>query len=203
MLKKHLNMVLLVTMGLLITVPTLHAEVVTDGTVGPGGTIAGPNYDINETFGTLSGSNLFHSFTTININTGETATFSWPAAAGSNNIVGRVTGGTFSNIDGSINSTVSGANLWLVNPNGVVFGSNASINVLGSFHASTAENIKFDDGTEFGTSVVSNPVLSVANPEGFGFVSVNPASTVGNNSNLSVANVETLSLVAGEITLFK
>lgn len=200
-LGKNLQCVLFGFSSLVLYTVNLPAEIITDGTVGVATTISGPAYDIPASLGTLSGTNLFHSFTSFNVNTGESATFSAGAASGINNVIGRVTGGTFSNIDGSINSTITGANIWLVNPNGIVFGSNASINVSGSFHASTAENVKFDDGSEFGTSVITGPVLSVANPEGFGFVSSTPASLVVNNATLTVPTGETLSLVAGDINL--
>ena len=199
-MKRYSRLICLITVGAMANPTICNAEIITDGTVGPATAITGPNYDIAASLGTLSGANLFHSFTTFNINTGETATFNGPASAGVTNIIGRVTGGSFSNIDGEIGSDVTGANLWLVNPAGIVFGSNASINVSGSFHASTAENVKFD-GSEFGTSVVSSPVLSVANPEGFGFVSTNPASIFVNGSSLAVSSGQTLSLVAGDINL--
>lgn len=196
---KRVNRLLVVMSGLIITDLVANAEVTTDGTVGPTAILSGPNFDINETLGTQSGSNLFHSFSTFNINTGESATFSGPNSV--SNIVGRVTGGAFSNIDGAVNSTIPGANLWLVNPNGLVFGGNASINVMGSFHASTADNVNFDDGAVFGTEVINNPILSVANPVGFGFVSTDPASIIVNNSGLSVPTGETLSLVGGDVSL--
>ena len=190
-----------VTSCMLIYSVNVFAEIITDGSVGTATNITGPNYDISASLGTLSGTNLFHSFSTFNVNTGETATFNGPSAAPVTNVIGRVTGGTFSNIDGAINSSITGASIWLVNPSGIVFGANSSINVDGSFHASTAENVRFDDATEFGTSVIPIPVLSVANPEGFGFVSSTPASLVVNNTTLSVPTGKTLSLVAGDVNL--
>ena len=177
----------------------VHAEVVFDGTAGPSGALSGPTYNIDASFGTQVGSNLFHSFDTFNINTNETANFNGPA--GVNNVIGRVTGGSFSNIDGTINNNISGANLWLVNPAGIVFGSNATINVSGSFHASTGDSVLFDDGSSFDTINQNDPSLIIANPVGFGFVSGSPGSIVVNNANLSVNRGQTLSLVGGTVNI--
>jgi len=116
----------------------LHAEVVFDGTLGPGGSLSG-NFDIPDSFGTQVGSNLFHSFSTFNINTGESATFTSSFTGVTDNVIGRVTGGSLSTIDGLLASTIPGAAIWLINPNGVVFGDNASLSVPGAFHVSTAD----------------------------------------------------------------
>jgi filamentous hemagglutinin family protein len=179
----------------------VRAEVVFDGTAGQPGTLTGPTYNIDASFGTQSGSNLFHSFDAFNINTGETANFNGPATAGVSNVIGRVTGGSPSNIDGTINNNITGASLWLVNPAGIVFGSNASINVSGSFHASTGDSVLFDDGSAFDAVSRNDPALIVANPVGFGFVSNNPGSLVVNNVSLSVPRGQTLSLVGGDVSI--
>uniref|UniRef100_UPI0011781C66 filamentous hemagglutinin N-terminal domain-containing protein n=1 Tax=Candidatus Entotheonella palauensis TaxID=93172 RepID=UPI0011781C66 len=90
------------------------------------------------------GGNLFHSFGDFNVNTGESATFTGPGSV--SNIIGCVTGGNLSNIDGLLRSDIVGANLFLLNPQGVIFGPNASLDVTGSFHVSTADVLHFDDG---------------------------------------------------------
>ena len=72
-------------------VPAAHAQIVYDGTVGPGGALAGPDFVIPQVDGTVIGTNLFHSFSQFNINTGQSATFT--GAAGIGNILSRVTGG--------------------------------------------------------------------------------------------------------------
>lgn len=179
----------------------VRAEVVFDGTAGKPGTLTGPTYNIDASFGTQSGGNLFHSFETFNINTGETANFNGPATGGVSNVIGRVTGGSPSNIDGTINNNITGASLWLVNPAGIVFGSNASINVSGSFHASTGDSVLFDDGSAFDAVSRNDPALIVANPVGFGFVSNNPGSLVVNNASLSVPQGKTLSLIGGDVSI--
>ncbi len=93
------------------------------------------------TGGTVGGQNLFHSFQEFNVRTGESVYFSDPGVA---NIFSRVTGGNLSKIFGSLG--VSGdANLFLLNPNGIVFGGGASLDLNGSFLATTADRIEFGD----------------------------------------------------------
>src|SRR5689334_17446304 len=98
----------------------VRAEVVLDGKFGPSGPLAGPNYDIPANVGATRGNNLFHSLSHFNLSAGETVTFTGPANI--QNILTRVTGGTPSSINGTIRSEIDGANLFLINPSGVVFG---------------------------------------------------------------------------------
>ena len=100
-----------------------HAEVTLDGTLGPSGLISGPDYMISDDLGQLKGGNLFHSFGIFNAITGESATFTGPNSV--ENILGRVTGGSASIIDGCLSSQIPGANLFLMNPSGLMFGPNA------------------------------------------------------------------------------
>jgi filamentous hemagglutinin family protein len=117
-----------------------------DGRLSPAQTLIGPSYAITPNLGRQVGGNLFHSFGKFGLSTGESATFSGPATVG--NIIGRVTGNP-SSIDGKVQSTIAGANLYLINPSGIVFGPNATVNVSGSFHASTADYLKLSDGAKF------------------------------------------------------
>jgi filamentous hemagglutinin family protein len=193
---------------------TLHgfafAQVVTDGSlggpkgpVGPG-TIPGvgtTTYHITDSLGKQAGQNLFHSFSSFNVWAGESATFT--GSSGIQNIVSRVTGGNYSTIDGTLRSTIQGANLYFLNPWGVVFGPNASLDVKGSFHVSTADYLRFEDGTRFySTPNVPGEVLSAASPAAFGFLSPTPAPVYAVNSFLNVPDGETLSIIGGDIGLY-
>src|SRR5918998_1223267 len=117
------------------------AQVVLDGTTGPAGALGGPDYAIGAELGRRAGANLFHSFARFGLRTGESATFSGPE--GIANVIGPVTGGERSDIDGTLRSTIPGADLWFLNPAGVVFGPNARLDLQGSFHVSTADELRF------------------------------------------------------------
>ena len=106
------------------------SEVTLDGTLGLSGAVSGPDYQLTADMGRQVGANLFHSFGKFNVNTGESATFTGPNSI--SNIISRVTGGTSSWIDGPLRSEITGANLYLINPSGVMFGANASLDVQGS-----------------------------------------------------------------------
>ena len=177
----------------------LHAAVTLDGSVGRAGALPGPNYQITADLGRQVGGNLFHSFGQFSINTGESATFS-----GSNsvsNIIGRVTGGQMSFIDGAIRSTIPGANLYLLNPTGMLFGEHATLDVSGSFHVSTADYLRLSDGGRFDARIPDNSVLTVAPIAAFGFLSDAPGKIEVNGSFLRVSEGQTLSLVGGDLNL--
>ena len=158
-------------------------------------TIDGQRYDING--GTLSndGKNLFHSFEQLNLNAGEIANFfSQPAIL---NILGRVVGGDASTIDGLIQVTGGNANLLLLNPSGIVFGANASLNVPGAFTATTANRIGFDAGW-FNASGSNNYGAIQGSPNQFAFTTAHPGSII-NAGNLAVSPGNDLVLLGGTI----
>ena len=175
-----------------------HAGITMDGTLGQGGALAGPNYQIPADLGQQVGGNLFHSFGQFSIDTGESATFSGPHSV--NNIIGRVTGGEASFIDGTIRSTIPGANLYLLNPAGLLFGENATLDVSGSVHVSTADYLRLGDGGRFDARTPGNSVLTVAPVAAFGFLDP-PAPITVSGGFLRVPDGQTLSLIGGDITL--
>ena len=176
------------------------AEVTLDGTLGPVGSLDGPNFVIPDTVGQTVGTNLFHSFGLFNINTGESATFTGPAAI--DNVISRVTGGSQSFIDGPLRSEIQSANLWFINPAGVLFGQHASLDIQGSSHVSTADYLKLGDGGRFEATSPENSVLTVAPPEAFGFLGERqPAGIAVQGSLLQVPAEETLSVVGGDIQI--
>ncbi|WP_242040250.1 two-partner secretion domain-containing protein [Anabaena subtropica] len=159
--------------------------------------------------GTLSpdGRNLFHSFQEFSIPERHTAEFKTINSV--HNIISRVTSNSISHIDGILKSD-SIANLFLINPNGIIFGSNAALNIRGSFLASTASSLNFADGSKF-SAVASQykPLLTVAIPVGLQFgETANPIknysqarSITGASVGLQVPVGKTLALVGGNITL--
>jgi len=175
-----------------------NAEVTLDGSLGRSGALPGPDYLIGADLGQQRGGNLFHSFKDFNLNRLESATFSGPNSL--NNIISRVTGGNPSNIDGLIRSTVP-ADMYFLNPNGIMFGPNAQLDVQGSFHASTADYLRLKDGGRFDARNPSDSLLTVAPIESFGFLTNAPAPITTQNSDLSVPENQTLSLIGGDIDL--
>jgi len=175
------------------------AQIVTDGSVGPAVTLVGPGFVIDEALGARAGGNLFQSFATFNINTGEGAVFT--GAADIDTVISRVTGGSPSTIDGFLGSAIPNADFFFINPSGVVFGPNAFLDVDGSFHLSTADQIEFPDGGRFSATDPTNTVLSVAAPEAFGFLSDNPGSIAIQESELDMRPGTTFALAGGDISI--
>ncbi|MDM9580967.1 filamentous hemagglutinin N-terminal domain-containing protein [Nostoc sp. GT001] len=163
--------------------------------------------------GTLSqsGRNLFHSFKEFSVIKNSIAEFK--NADSVQNIISRVTGKSVSNIDGILKANGT-ANLFLINPNGIIFGPNSSLQIGGSFVASTASSLNFTDGTKFSaTDPQTPPLLTVNVPNGLQFGTT--AAFIHNQSQapssddvttnipvgLQVQPNKTLALVGGDITL--
>ncbi len=207
----------------LLVAPSVLAQIVLDRTVG---TTVTPNLTINGILsdridnGTIRGSNLFHSFQEFNIGSGQGVYFSNPA--GITNIFSRITGNNSSQINGTL-GVLGNANLYLLNPNGILFGQNARLDLKGSFLATTANQINFTDGTVFSaTHPQTSTLLTINVPVGLQFGS-NPSPItvlgIGNNitltsslgdsrlnidigsNGLQVQPQKTLALVGGNIAL--
>jgi filamentous hemagglutinin family protein len=159
--------------------PLAQAQIRTDGSVGPAAqNLSGPSYQIPQTLGKLSGGNLFHSFQTFNIGSGQSANFS-TSTPGISNVISRVTGGQMSQINGLLSLTAASGTpaLFFINPAGVTFGAGASVDVPGAFHVSTANSVKFADG-RFNADLNQASTLSSAAPEAFGFLGSTRATLV-------------------------
>ncbi|HEY9834247.1 MAG TPA: filamentous hemagglutinin N-terminal domain-containing protein, partial [Stenomitos sp.] len=180
-------------------VQPLAAQVIPDNTlpVGERSQVTGnPNFQIDG--GARRGSNLFHSLSQFSIPTGGSAFFN--NAADVQNILTRVTGGSISNIDGLIRANGK-ANLFLLNPNGIVFGAGARLNIGGSFVASSADRFEFDNGFAFSASnPQAPPLLTVNVPIGLQYGS-NPGSVQAQGATLRVARGQTLALLGGTVTI--
>lgn len=167
------------------------------------------------------GPNLFHSFGDFNVGGGDIANFLNNTGLPTSNILGRVTGGTISNIDGTIQTTGFGsANLFLMNPSGIVMGPGASLNVGGSVSFTTAQYLRLLDGLSNGALFYASPgndglansILTIsasafeflsASPAGYGFLTApDPNATITvQGSNLAVPSGQSISLVGGKVII--
>ena len=197
----------------LLVTSSVQAQVVEDGTLSTEVTTDN-NSDFTVNAGEQRGNNLFHSFAEFSVPNNGSVFFNNGLSI--QNIITRVTGSSISNIDGLIQSNGT-ANLFLINPNGIIFGENASLNIGGSFVGTTAESLVFEDNTEFSTSLNnSEPLLTVSVPLGLQFGSnpgeivnranfsiPNPSNSIGQNQiklGLTATPGKTLALLGGEIT---
>lgn len=157
----------------------VSTDIVSDGPTGTTVQLGNPTTHLIEG-GDQQGANLFHSFDRFHLGTNETASFVG-LASGIEHIISRVTGNEASMLDGTLHSAMPAANLFFMNPNGVVFGANARLDVNGSFYLSTANTLQFADGTRLDTDPNQVPGFTAAAPVAFGFMTpeVAPISIEG------------------------
>ncbi|MEO1347874.1 MAG: filamentous hemagglutinin N-terminal domain-containing protein [Cyanobacteria bacterium J06635_15] len=171
------------------------AQIIPDSTLTNPSIVPANCTNCNITGGSTSGNNLFHSFETFSVPTGGEAFFDNVLTI--ENIFSRITGNSPSNIDGVIRAN-GFADLFLINPNGIVFGEEASLDLGGSFIGTTAQTILFEDGSQFIASDSQvNPLLTINLPIGLQFDQATPAPIV-NRSNASPGNaINALGAVLG------
>ncbi len=207
----------------MLTINRASAQLIPDATLGNESSVVTPNVDINGLTsdridgGATRGTNLFQSFWQFNVGESRGVYFSNPT--GIERILTRVTGVNSSNILGTL-GVLGNADLFLINPNGIIFGSNARLDLKGSFIGSTAGSIKFVDDLEFSATNPQAPLLLMINvpvglqygpnaeriqvqglgnqvivdPQTFAFIGID-------GKGLEVQPGQTLALVGGEVVL--
>jgi filamentous hemagglutinin family protein len=195
--------------------PALSQTSITlDGSIGgPAGAVGptAPNvWELPGNLGARAGSNLFYSFGSFRVGPGDSAVFLPDPmdATPLSNVIARVTGGQPSTIDGTLRSLIPDADLYLLNPAGVLFGGAAAIDVPRSLYVSTAHRLEFANTSDFLDLVdPANPTLSVEPPEAFGFDGGAPAGEIvfGNAGAgarfYSVPDGRTFTAVGGDVTV--
>jgi filamentous hemagglutinin family protein len=207
-------------LGLWLTTRMVQAQVVPDRSLNT--IVTSINNDFTITNGSAAGSNLFHSFSQFSLPSNGSATFDLINTPDISTIFSRITGGDISSIDGTIRTLnhTNPVNLLLLNPNGIIFGPNARLDIGGAFLATTASRIEFADGVEFNPTNPT-PLLSLSVPIGLqlgtnpGAITVQgtghqlatqnpilaPYEAVDAAPGLLVEPGNTIALVGGDLTL--
>jgi len=181
-----------------VSPPHTYAQFIIPANDGTGTQVIQDNRQFTINGGRLSGNgrNLFHSFTEFGLNQGQTATFlSTPAIQ---TILTRVTGSNPSFIDGLLRVSGGNSHFVLMNPAGILFGANASLNVPASFTATTANQIRFGSGEWWRATGVNDYVRLNGVPAEFAFTTDTPGA-IANLGALSVPSGQSLTLLAGSV----
>ncbi|MDY6939596.1 MAG: filamentous hemagglutinin N-terminal domain-containing protein [Cyanobacteriota bacterium] len=183
--------------------PNALAQITPDRTLGGESSVITPNVEIEGAIrdliegGATRGENLFHSFQEFNVLDGQRVDFANPI--GIENILSRVTGSNRSDILGAL-GVLGDANLFLINPNGIIFGPNAQLNVSGSFLASSAESLVWGNGLEFSAAnPEAPPLLTVNITPGLQYGIDRPPADIANSGSLVVGR--NLTLAGGNLHL--
>ncbi len=202
---KHVAIALLLMQPFVMSDGAFAQSIVPTQGTGNLGTQVAPDLanaqQLNITGGTQAAANLYHSFQQFGLTQGQIANFmSNPSIQ---NILARVTGGNASVINGLVQVTGGNSNLYLLNPAGIIFGSNASLNVPAAFTATTASGIQVGNGW-FGVNTGIDDVKKLTGtPQAFGFassttISTNqPTAAIVNAGNLTAKEGQSITLVGG------
>ncbi|WP_245894902.1 CHAT domain-containing protein [Nostoc cycadae] len=187
-----------IILGLYLIPAKVQAQNITPANDGTGTTVNTQDNNINISGGSLSSdkANLFHSFSKFGLDANQTANFlSQPSIQ---NILGRVTGGEASIINGIIRVSGGNSNLYLINPAGIIFGANSSLNVPASFTATTATRLGFGNNNWLNAVGTNDYSQLIGTPNSFAFDS-SVASAIFNQGNLAVPSGNNLSLFGGTV----
>jgi filamentous hemagglutinin family protein len=195
-----------VALAAVICVSPARGEVTLDRTLGNPPPLMGPDYLVLPSHGKLVRRNLFHSFARFDVqrSRGESVTFRGPSSV--NNVLVRVTGGEPAHINGTIAVQIPGANLFFMNPSGVMVGPDAKIMLSGSLAITTADYIALAGVGRFDAVQPENSVLTTKPPRAFGFLGRNKSAVVFSGRaedppTQSVMPGESLAVVASMIRI--
>ncbi len=174
-------------------------EITLDDTLTKQETLIGPNFTVDAVQGVQQGRNLFHSFEVFNLQSNESVTFSGNHSI--QRVINRVTGGQISYLNGLLRCTIPQADLFFINPTGIIFGSDARLDISGSFYATTAGYLKLGTTGRFDATQPSHSILTAAPPTAFGFLTNKPAKIVKNQSFLFLEEYKTLALIGGDLEI--
>ncbi|MEG4006827.1 CHAT domain-containing protein [Microcoleus sp. Pol11C1] len=186
-----------ISLGFLLFSPAATGQPITPSPDGTGTAVNASGNQFNINGGQLSkdGTNLFHSFQQFGLKDGQIVNFI--SDPNIRNILGRVVGGDASYINGLIQVIGGSSNLFLMNPAGIVFGSNAQLNVPGSFLATTATGIGFGNNW-FQAVGVNEYAMLIGTPSTLNFGTAQPGA-IANFGQLRVPNGQTLALIGGTV----
>lgn len=190
----------LVLGGVTVVVDTAQAQVIPDNTLGTESSVVVPLDATTQRIdgGAIRGSGLFHSFLEFGIPEGAGVYFSDPANVST--IFSRVTGSDPSNIFGTL-GVLGNANLFLLNPNGILFGPHAQLDMSGSFVGSTADHLALPGNAEFSaTNPTAPPLLNIQVSAPIGLVfEGQDTGVIVNGGNLAVGSGQNLALAGSTV----
>lgn len=197
--------IVILTVAASLIAGAAHAQIVTDGSLGARTDLGGEVAIIRGELGRRSGENLFHSFETFSVESGDRATFGLPDGVG--RVISRVTGGEASTLNGLISfaddATVTlpaSADFWFFNPNGVMVGQGAEFRTSGALYFSGGDSVIFADGTTFSADTSQPLTISSARPEAFGFLNAAPGPVIITGAQLP-AQGDGITLAGGQVVI--
>ena len=164
--------------------------------------VPGNLYTIPQSLGRAAGANLFHSFDSFRVGTGDAAVFTTTSSF--NNVISRVSGASATTINGVLalqSAAGSKPNFFFINPNGVAFGAGAQLDMPGAFHVSTANQLRFADDIIFKAGAGADSTLTIAPPTAFGFLGSTRAPIAVSDGAILANTGQPINVAAGDVTI--